>query len=128
MGQSSGIAAPAGTASGGREPQRHRDTEKNEGAEKAQAALKADQTAEAGDKADPRNQAADQPLAELLSDGSSGQETEYRGVGGIVLPAYIRKPAGAGPFPVIVMMHGGAAHRGLRCRWAVRCSRPSPTS
>jgi dipeptidyl aminopeptidase/acylaminoacyl peptidase len=44
---------------------------------------------------------------ERLSDGSVGQVTEFEGVGGIKIPAYIRKPAGDGPFPVVVMLHGG---------------------
>lgn len=44
---------------------------------------------------------------ESLPDGSVGQETEFKGVGGISIPAYIRKPAGVGPFPVIVLAHGG---------------------
>lgn len=44
---------------------------------------------------------------ERLPDGSMGQMTEFRGVGGLAIPAYIRKPAGAGPFPVVLMLHGG---------------------
>ena len=44
---------------------------------------------------------------EELPDGSLGQETEFQGVGGIVIPAYVRKPKGDGPFPVIVLLHGG---------------------
>jgi dipeptidyl aminopeptidase/acylaminoacyl peptidase len=44
---------------------------------------------------------------EKLADGSSGQVTEFEGVGGVKVPAYIRKPAGDGPFPAIVMLHGG---------------------
>ena len=44
---------------------------------------------------------------ERFPDGSMGQATEFRGVGGIVIPAYLRKPTGAGPFPVIVLLHGG---------------------
>src|SRR4051812_23556988 len=57
------------------------------------------------------------PLAELatrgdrdwerLADGSLGVITEFRGAGGVAIPAYLRKPAGSGPFPVIVMLHGG---------------------
>jgi dipeptidyl aminopeptidase/acylaminoacyl peptidase len=57
------------------------------------------------------------PLAELairgdrdwerLADGSLGVITEFRGAGGAAIPAYLRKPAGPGPFPVIVMLHGG---------------------
>jgi dipeptidyl aminopeptidase/acylaminoacyl peptidase len=44
---------------------------------------------------------------ERLADGSLGQVTEFEGVGGIKIPAYIRKPRGEGPFPVIVILHGG---------------------
>jgi dipeptidyl aminopeptidase/acylaminoacyl peptidase len=44
---------------------------------------------------------------EQLPDGSMGRETEFRGVDGLAIAAYIRKPAGPGPFPVIVWMHGG---------------------
>jgi dipeptidyl aminopeptidase/acylaminoacyl peptidase len=44
---------------------------------------------------------------EQFPDGSSGQVTEFQGVGGLSIPAYVRKPAGPGPFPVIVLMHGG---------------------
>jgi len=32
---------------------------------------------------------------------------EFEGVGGVKIPAYIRKPAGDGPFPAVVMLHGG---------------------
>ncbi len=44
---------------------------------------------------------------EHLPDGSLGRETEFQGVGGLALPAYIRKPDGPGPFPVVVLLHGG---------------------
>jgi endo-1,4-beta-xylanase len=44
---------------------------------------------------------------EQLPDGSTGQVTEFRGVGGVAIPAYIRKPQGPGPFPVVVALHGG---------------------
>jgi len=44
---------------------------------------------------------------EHLSDGSQGQVMEFEGVGGVKIPAYIRKPAGDGPFPAVVMLHGG---------------------
>src|SRR5437868_3618936 len=44
---------------------------------------------------------------EQLSDGSFGQATEFRGVDEVAIPAYIRKPPGAGPFAVVVMLHGG---------------------
>jgi len=44
---------------------------------------------------------------EKLPDGTLGRETEFHGVGGLAIAAYVRKPAGAGPFPAIVWMHGG---------------------
>ncbi len=48
---------------------------------------------------------------EQLSDGTMGCETEFRGVDGLPISAYVRKPAGAGPFPVIVSLHGGRNSR-----------------
>jgi dipeptidyl-peptidase-4 len=58
--------------------------------------------------------AAQQPLApatedgwEKLPDGTLGRETEFHGVDDVAIPAYVRKPAGPGRFPVIVWMHGG---------------------
>src|SRR5689334_22221034 len=50
---------------------------------------------------------ADNTVWEQLSDGSQGQVTEFEGVGGVKIPAYIRKPSGDSPFPAIVMLHGG---------------------
>ena len=57
------------------------------------------------------------PLAELanradrewepLPDGSLGIVTEFHGAGGVAIPAYLRKPKGPGPFPVVVLLHGG---------------------
>ncbi len=44
---------------------------------------------------------------ERFPDGSLGRATEFRGAGGLAIPAYVRKPQGAGPFPVIVLLHGG---------------------
>jgi dipeptidyl aminopeptidase/acylaminoacyl peptidase len=44
---------------------------------------------------------------ERLPDGTLGQEAEFHGVDGLAIAAYVRKPAGPGPFPVIVWMHGG---------------------
>jgi acetyl esterase/lipase len=44
---------------------------------------------------------------ERFPDGSTGRNEEFRGIGGIAIPAYIRKPDGPGPFPVVVMLHGG---------------------
>jgi dipeptidyl aminopeptidase/acylaminoacyl peptidase len=44
---------------------------------------------------------------EKLPDGSAGMATEFQGVGGVTIPAYMRKPSGTGPFPVVVCLHGG---------------------
>lgn len=44
---------------------------------------------------------------EKLPDGTLGRTTEFHGVDGVAITAYVRKPAGQGPFPVIVWMHGG---------------------
>ncbi len=44
---------------------------------------------------------------EQLADGSLGRETEFQGVGGITIAAYVRKPAGPGPFPAVMLLHGG---------------------
>jgi len=46
--------------------------------------------------------------AEALADGSRGRVVEYRGADGSYIPAYLRTPRASGPFPVIVMLHGGA--------------------
>jgi dipeptidyl aminopeptidase/acylaminoacyl peptidase len=48
---------------------------------------------------------------EKLPDGTLGRETEFHGVDDVAIPAYVRKPAGKGPFPVIVWMHGGKDSR-----------------
>jgi dipeptidyl aminopeptidase/acylaminoacyl peptidase len=48
---------------------------------------------------------------EKLSDGSMGQTTEFDGAGGIKIAAYVRKPVGSGPFPVVVMIHGADASK-----------------
>jgi acetyl esterase/lipase/Cu/Ag efflux protein CusF len=50
---------------------------------------------------------APQEKWEQLPDGSLGQVTEFRAPAGIAIPAYIRHPSGSGPFPVVVMLHGG---------------------
>jgi dipeptidyl aminopeptidase/acylaminoacyl peptidase len=40
-----------------------------------------------------------------------GQPTVFRGSGGQEIPAYVRKPAGAGPFPLVMILHGGPVSR-----------------
>jgi uncharacterized protein len=49
---------------------------------------------------------------EKLPDGSIGQETEFHGVDGLAIPAYVRKPAGDGPFPAVILAHGGRYGKG----------------
>jgi dipeptidyl aminopeptidase/acylaminoacyl peptidase len=45
---------------------------------------------------------------ETLPDGSIGRISEYRGCDGNFIPAYMRTPKGRGPFPVVLVQHGGA--------------------
>ena len=45
---------------------------------------------------------------ESFPDGSTGRISEFPGSEGTMLSAYLRKPKGAGPFPVVVILHGGA--------------------
>jgi dipeptidyl aminopeptidase/acylaminoacyl peptidase len=42
---------------------------------------------------------------ETFADGSAGQITEFAGIDGTIIPAYVRKPAGQGPFPVVMLIH-----------------------
>ena len=44
---------------------------------------------------------------ESLPDGSTGRVSEYRGCEGSFIAAYVRRPKGAGPFPIVVVLHGG---------------------
>jgi dipeptidyl aminopeptidase/acylaminoacyl peptidase len=67
----------------------------------------------------PQQGTTDSPLApskpiaasadswEHLPDGSLGRPDEFKGKDGTAIPAYVRKPAGDGPFPIIVLGHGG---------------------
>jgi endo-1,4-beta-xylanase len=86
----------------------------------------------------PHFVAAAEDQWEQFADGSQGQVTEFRGTGGLAIPAYLRKPKGDGPFPVIVMLHGGQYRKGasagmgrstrapvaafLQAGWAVFCT------
>jgi endo-1,4-beta-xylanase len=63
---------------------------------------------------------------EQFPDGSSGQVAEFRGVGGIAIPAYIRKPSGPGPFPVVLLLHGG--RHGKEPTYALGRSMRAPTA
>src|ERR1051326_8939539 len=44
---------------------------------------------------------------EKLPDGSSGQMMDVPVGGNVSLAAYVGKPEGPGPFPVVVIIHGG---------------------
>jgi endo-1,4-beta-xylanase len=73
-----------------------------------------------------------------FADGSLGQTTTFHGAGGLAIPAYVRKPQGDGPFPVVVMLHGGKYRKGasaamarstkapvaafIQAGWAVYCT------
>jgi dipeptidyl aminopeptidase/acylaminoacyl peptidase len=46
--------------------------------------------------------------AETLPDGSTGQVTEFPAADHSPIAAYLRTPRGSGPFPVVVLLHGGA--------------------
>lgn len=48
---------------------------------------------------------------ENLPDGSQGRVTEYRGVNDLPIAAYLRTPKGNGPFPAVIMIHGGGESR-----------------
>jgi dipeptidyl aminopeptidase/acylaminoacyl peptidase len=50
---------------------------------------------------------------EQLPDGSTGQAVSFQGSDGTSIPAYTRRPKGAGPFPVVVILHGGAPDAGI---------------
>ena len=63
---------------------------------------------------------------EPLPDGSLGQVTAFQGVGGVAIPAYIRKPAGPGPFPVVMLLHGG--RYGEAATYGMGRSMRSPTA
>lgn len=44
---------------------------------------------------------------ENLADGSTGRTTFFISAAGEVITAYVRKPAGNGPFPLVLLVHGG---------------------
>lgn len=51
-------------------------------------------------------QAADEPW-ESLPNGVLGQVATFEGAGGVTIAGYVRKPSGAGPFPIVILLHGG---------------------
>src|SRR5258708_447270 len=50
--------------------------------------------------------AAEEPW-ETLPNGVLGQRAEFEGNGGAKIAGYVRKPPGAGPFPLVIFVHGG---------------------
>jgi dipeptidyl aminopeptidase/acylaminoacyl peptidase len=50
--------------------------------------------------------AAEEPWEELPG-GVMGRLAMFEGVGGVKIAGYVRKPAGAGPFPLVIHLHGG---------------------
>ncbi len=50
---------------------------------------------------------ADEANWEKFPDGSTGKVTEYKAAKDTLIAAYLRKPKGDGPFPVVLMIHGG---------------------
>ncbi len=44
---------------------------------------------------------------EELSNGVQGRLALFDGVDGAKIAGYVRKPAGAGPFPLVIVLHGG---------------------
>jgi endo-1,4-beta-xylanase len=69
--------------------------------------------------------AAEDPW-ERLADGSLGRTTTFRGAGDVAIPAYIRKPKGPGPFPVVILLHGG--RYGKEATYGLGRSTRSPTA
>ena len=56
--------------------------------------------------ANAQKQAAEEPWEELPN-GIQGRLAVFEGVGGVKIAGYVRKPAGAGPFPIVIVLHGG---------------------
>jgi dipeptidyl aminopeptidase/acylaminoacyl peptidase len=54
----------------------------------------------------PATRAAEEPWEEL-SGGVMGRLAMFEGVGGVKIAGYVRKPTGAGPFPLVILLHGG---------------------
>ncbi len=51
-------------------------------------------------------QAAEEPW-DNLPDGVRGQIANFHGVDGVEIAGYLRKPAGDGPCPLVIILHGG---------------------
>ncbi|MCX7013035.1 MAG: alpha/beta fold hydrolase [Candidatus Sumerlaeota bacterium] len=69
--------------------------------------------AEPASRPGPATTPASAPLEgwESLPDGTQGQAMDFQGAGGVAIAGYLRKPAGPGPFPVVVMLHGGGPNK-----------------
>jgi dipeptidyl aminopeptidase/acylaminoacyl peptidase len=63
---------------------------------------------------------------ESFPDGSTGRVTVFSGADGTTIPAYFRKPKGPGPFPVVIMLHGG--RYGAAATYGMGRSMKSPTA
>ena len=50
--------------------------------------------------------ASDEPW-ENLPNGLLGQVADFEGAGGVRVAGYVRRPAGPGPFPLVIVLHGG---------------------
>ncbi len=77
---------------------------------------------------DAPEEAGVRPLAgsrdEAFPDGSTGRVSEFRGCEGTYLPAYVRKPKGDGPFPVVVTLHGGGVSK--QATYGFKQTTPAP--
>jgi dipeptidyl aminopeptidase/acylaminoacyl peptidase len=62
---------------------------------------------------------------ESFPDGSTGRISEFRGCDGTMIPAFVRKPKGQGPFPVAVILHGGARGKDATTEWRAQSRRQS---
>jgi dipeptidyl aminopeptidase/acylaminoacyl peptidase len=51
--------------------------------------------------------ATEEPWEELPG-GVMGRLARFEGAGGVKIAGYVRKPAGTGPFPLVIVLHGGA--------------------
>ena len=54
----------------------------------------------------PAARAAEEPW-DNLANGVMGQVADFEGAGGVRVAGYVRKPAGPGPFPIVIVLHGG---------------------
>ncbi|HUV65298.1 MAG TPA: prolyl oligopeptidase family serine peptidase [Sedimentisphaerales bacterium] len=50
--------------------------------------------------------ASDEPW-ENLPNGVLGQVADFEGAGGVRVAGYVRRPVGPGPFPLVIVLHGG---------------------